>query len=193
MTRFLLSLALLIPMTAAAGNSRENTVRRRDPEPAKFWMVRYPIRQYASIATIEISVADFKRSYKQVRKFIKKFDGAEPSPIVRSPEDTVLYQQFSVVFERKKGERVLERLRRLGKVGRDTRQDIMNPEIPREAGTKLAQLEMERSAGKDNLRALSSIRAVLNELMGHLEKAVQAYEESEHKILLNIVLEQPKT
>ncbi len=190
MTRILLSLSLLIPFVGSVSAGQEDTVRRRDAAPAKFWMQRYPIRQFSSTAHIDLEVADFDWCYKQVRKFIKKYEGAQPSAITRSPEDTVKYQQFSVVFERKKAAKIIARLRKLGTVRRESQNEILSPEIPREAGTKLAQLEMERAAGKDNLRALSSVRAVLDELMGHLKEALDAYESSKDKVLVTIIIEQ---
>jgi hypothetical protein len=190
MTRLLLASLLFVP-AASAQTARDNTVRRRDPQPpATFWMKRYPIRRHALRWHIDLEVSDFDRSYRQVRKFIGKFEGEDAGTPARDPKDTVKYQQFSVGFSRKNAERIVKRLRRLGKIRREKTVELLHPEVPGEAATKLAQLEMERAAGDQSLKAFFSLRAALGEIIDHLRQATEAYESSKDRVLLNIVLEQ---
>ncbi|PIP81437.1 MAG: hypothetical protein CO113_10530 [Elusimicrobia bacterium CG_4_9_14_3_um_filter_62_55] len=191
MTRFFLATLLLIPASVLAQSDRDNTVRRRDPEPpAKFWLRRYPVRRFAALRHVDLETADFERTLAQVRGYIEKLDGAEDISSARDPRDTVKYQQFAIAFDRKNADKFIKRLSRMGKVRRDTQVEILHPEIPGEAATKLAQLQMERRAAKESLNSLFSVRSVIDELLDHLKQAVDAYEGSKDRVLVNLTVEQ---
>lgn len=185
-------LAVFLAAPAAADGTASAVDLSRRPPPAKFWLKRYPLPSYGAYWRLELLVEDFSKARKSVLKIFKRYGGEPAIPIENSASsEKHRYQQFSFRLPRRGAERVLKKLKRLG-AARLLRQ-VPDPhaETPEEVGLKLARLKAERKASGVILGRVTSIAAMADELIEHLEAVEAAGKTARGRILFNIVIESP--
>ncbi|MFC1679275.1 hypothetical protein ACFL2T_03610 [Elusimicrobiota bacterium] len=159
--------------------------------PAKYWLKRYPLRRYGAHWHVSLEVEDFEKAVKKTLKIMRKYKGKSSVSLdTIAGSDKLKYQQLSYRLRRQKAGKAFGKLRRLGAVKRENQRESLAPEISEEVWAKLNRLREERRAGGPSLERLSSITAVVDELITHLDQVSVAYKASKDLILLNIIIEE---
>lgn len=157
------------------------------PQP-KDWMRLYPMRQYGAFWHLQLSVPAKKYVKARARalELLERAGAVFTIPAESAiSDDKRQYQQFSVELGRVQAGKVLEALRKLGKVGRLAVDDNRLPAVESEVSAKLAKLRPEREL----LSGAPASAEAVGEIRTHLEAVQAAYEDSRDRVLWNIVLE----
>jgi hypothetical protein len=159
--------------------------------PDGFWLRRYSATPYGAHWHLSITVKKFLKAKK---KTVATLEGERGASIL--PLDSMVgssgYQQYSFKISRRGAGRALKKLRKMGQVKRITQRDLIEPKMTEEITTKIERLKIERKSGGELLKRLTATHAVIDELIAHLEKTLRGYEEAEHLVLFNVVIEEAK-
>lgn len=155
-------------------------------------MKRHQAPDYAAFLSLALTVKDVPKARAEAEKALSA--AGATSTVGKENQvgsDTVGYAQWSYAVPQAAAESLLKRLRKLGSVTRDSRQENIQPQDLGEVRLKRDRLAAERAAAKPFLDRFPATAAAAQEALEHLEAVLARSEAAKGRVLLNIAVEGP--